>query len=114
MAPMSITVEHGGKTYIGKIVTAEWTTLGKDDHGFMPAVGTDYVTLFGLGFGSRAEWLGPFLIDFLDTIGVGTWENVKGSKFIVLFDGSFARGVSGLTNGKVMVWDDWFAENKVP
>lgn len=108
---ITVTAEHEGKTYNGRIVTAKSTRIGQDDHGFVPWVSTDCVDLFGLGFGPRAELLGPFLIDFLDTIGVSTWEKVQGCKFIVLFEGHSARGVSGLTTGKTMVWEQWFAQN---
>ena len=102
-----MSINYRGTDYEIRVVKARRVSLRFDDHGFIPIVETDCVTLPGLIMGERSQYLGPWLIDFLETIGASSWEGVQNRAFVVLFKDGIARGVAGLDNDKVMLWKEW-------
>jgi hypothetical protein len=99
----TITVEHNGTTYYGHIATVESTTLGIEDHGIVTAHLHLKWDSAGIGVGGYCldtpvkDENGKFLrregtaygMDHLmrltQTVGVSTWERLKGASVIVLF-----------------------------
>lgn len=107
---INLSVNHGGTLYDARIVTASKVSIRHDDHGFMPFIETECVTLPGLAFGHRCEYLGPWLKGFTETIGSSSWEGVLGKTFIVLFEDHIAKGVASADGSRIMVWQDFFAD----
>ena len=122
----TLTIEHNGETYYGHIAKIESTMLGVEDHG----IATAYLHLkwdgSGIGVGgfcldtpvkdadgkhSHREGTGygmDHIMQMVRTVGVSTWEKLKGADVIVLFKtasswGSTASGIAGLHNGKVLI-----------
>lgn len=133
MPERTITVEHNGQTYYGHIATIKSTTLGYEDHGILSAWLMCEWPGSGIGVGgycldqpkdrdgkdySRAgtAYGLDHLIRLMETVGVSTWEALRGAKVIVLFDtehswGTTAKGIAGLLNDKVLILsehaDEW-------
>ena len=128
----TITITNGDKTYSGRIGVITGTTLGIEDHGIM----TCYLNIEfdggGIGVGGHALDT-PFLDNHGDfvrregsaygldlimwiikTVSVNSWENLKGQKVIVLFDGdsmwgSKAVGIAHtIDESKILVFDDHY------
>jgi hypothetical protein len=124
----TLTIEHGGSTFMGHIGTIKATSLGYEDHGILTASLTvewqgggvsvggfcldtprdrqakDYArkgTAYGL----------DHVIRLMETVGVDRWEDLKGKQVIVLFDGPtrstlglMSRGIASTTDeSKVFV-----------
>lgn len=105
----TINIEHNGKQYGGQIGTIVSTTLGFESHGIMTAsLGIDW---FGGGVSVGGFCLdqpknrdgGDYwregtaygldhIIRILETVGVETWEKLKGQQIIVLFEGKSLWG----------------------
>lgn len=120
---MKITIEHEGKTLYGNIATVESTKLGWEDHGILTA----YLTLKWEGSGVSFGGYGldepkdrdlrdytragtayglDHIMRIIETVGVESWEKIKGAKVIAFFGsenswGSQIIAIGGLDNGKV-------------
>ena len=120
---MKITIEHEGKTLYGTIATVSSTKLYWEDHGILTASlilewqnggvsfggycldeprdreGRDYSRV-GTAYGL------DHIMRIIETVGVESWEKIKGAKIIGYFDrenalGSTLTAIGGLDNGKV-------------
>lgn len=126
MSARTITVEHNGKTYTGQIMTIESTSLGVEDHGIVTAYLHCKADGVGIGVGGFCldtpvrdaddKFVGregtafglDHIMTLVNTVGAGSWEQLKGREVIVLFKGSSlwgstAAGLTGLTNDRVMI-----------
>ena len=102
----TITVEHAGETYAGRIGTITTTLLGMEDHGIFttsllvewPSSG---VSVGGFALDSYEKDLDrragtayglDHVMQILETVGVEKWEDVRGKEVIVLFEGDGGWG----------------------
>jgi hypothetical protein len=109
MMSRELIIEHNGVEYGGQIGTVTSTRLGYESHGILTASlgvewkgggvsaggycldtpkdidGRDY-TRVGTAFGL------DHLIRIIETVGVESWEAIKGQHVIVLFEGRSAWG----------------------
>lgn len=110
----TITVEHNGKTYAGTVMRIESTRLGIQDHGIVTAslsmkAGSTGVNVGGYcldapvkdaaGRFLRREGTGyglDYVMQVLHTVGVDTWEQLKGREVIVLWSGNGGLGQMSL------------------
>ena len=129
----TISIEHGDKTLYGHVATIESTTLGYESHGILSA----YLTL---SWGSNGISVGGYCLDqprdrdaddytrigtafgmdhiirILETVGVESWESLKGQQVIVLFKdkhswGSAAVGIAhAIDEEKVLILKEHAAE----
>ena len=124
---MNITITHDDKEYTGILATIDSTHLGWEDHGIWTAmmqcswesagIGVggwaldkpvkdtkEHVTREGTAFGMDQ------VITICNTVGVNTWEKLKGSSVVVLFPkddrGSRAVGIAGVHNSKVLIFQE--------
>jgi hypothetical protein len=124
----TLTVEHDGISYNGYIATIDSTMLGFEDHGILTAFlhlswpgggigvgGYSYDTFskredrrIGTGFGTDQ------IIRILQTVGVSTWEALKGRQVVVLFNGSawgsVAAGIAHISEDRVLILQDHSTE----
>lgn len=118
----TITVEHNGATYYGKVATIKSTTLGVEDHGILTAYlhvdGDGWgIGVGGYGLDTPVEVDGKFshreataygfdhILQLARTVGVSKWEELPGRDVMVLFDtpsawGSAASGIAHVTDEK--------------
>jgi len=132
----TITVEHNGTTYYGKVAKIESTYLGREDHGILTAYlnvkGDDWgigVGGYGLDTPIRDEndkFVGrqptayglDHIVQMYRTVGVESWEKLPGREVLVLFDtphvwGSTAKGIAHISDEKrVLILADHAAEWK--
>jgi hypothetical protein len=115
----SITVEHNGTTYYGKVAKIKSTHLGTEDHGILTA----YLHVDGDGWGVGIGGYGldswdevakkriptayglDQLVQMFETVGAPSWEKLPGREVLVLFDspdswGSTAKGIAHITDEK--------------
>lgn len=115
MATRTIMIDHNGRTLYGHVATIESTFLGYEHHGIFTAglhlkwdssgvkfgdyclddVPGDDEKRHGTAFGM------DHIIEIMRTVGVGTWEALKGKRVIVLFDtesgwGSMVQGIANI------------------
>lgn len=117
-----ITLNYGGQHYRAEIMTVESTKLGYEDHGIFTAIlhlrGTGITTSAGGYFFSerRGEhqtgtaYGMSQIMAIAETVGVRTWEEVKGQKVLALYQGSAANcvGIAHLTDDeKVLDFEQW-------
>lgn len=122
---VKVEVEHDGETYAGEIMRIKSTHLGYEDHGILTA--WLHCEKQGGGIGVGGYCLDePFdrdakdytrtgtaygldhIIRIIETVGVGSWENLPGTDVIVLYKGTGgwggqSIGIAGLQNGKVLI-----------
>lgn len=110
---LNVTVDHNGKTYEARVVTASKVSLRFDDHGFMPFIETDCATIPGLMFGKESKHLGAWLNQFVRTVGASSWEGVQGKTIILLIERGTVKGVASSDGNRVMVWEDFFKDQGV-
>lgn len=115
----TITVEHDGSTYYGKVATVTSTHLGGEDHGILTAYlhcdGDGWgIGVGGYGLDSYDEAMGERIptaygldqiVQMYRTVGVSKWEDVVGREVLVLFDtpsslGSTAKGIAHISDEK--------------
>lgn len=129
MTHIKTTIEHDGKTYSGQIGTIKSTSLGTQDHGIITSMLHVEWTGGGIGVGgycldeprkdADGKRIGRFgtaygldhIMRVLETVGVDKWEQLPGKQVIVLFEGesrlgSFACGIAGITNERVLNFND--------
>lgn len=131
----TITVEHNGSTYYGKVARITSTHLGGEDHGILTA----YLHCEGDGWGIGVGGYGldqPVTIDgkfshreptaygfdhvvqLYRTVGAESWEKVVGREVLVLFNspnswGSTAEGIAHISDEKrVLILKDHAEEWK--
>jgi hypothetical protein len=101
---MQIIVEHGGKTYEGEIATIDSTHLGFEDHNIFS---------FDLQFecGGLHQGLGAYRLkdvsvikDILLTVGVSSWESLKGKTVIVLRQHHLIDGITDLSGERFCIF----------
>ena len=118
-------IEHGGKTYYGELGTVTSTRLSQEDHGIFTA--SLLVEWKGGGVSAGGFVLDEYdkasdrrvgtafgldhVMQIIETVGVASWEKIKGSNVFVLFEsdnswGSQSVGIAGLTNDKVLVFKE--------
>jgi hypothetical protein len=137
MNARSLSVEHNGVTYNGKLGEVTSTSLGYEDHGVLTAMlhlsleGSSGIGVGGYVLDKNVDGQREgtaygldHLIRILKTIGVDRWEHLKGQKLIVLFDGepggstwgSRAVGIASLLKDDVLVFaehaDAWRARQQ--
>jgi hypothetical protein len=132
MADRKITITHNGVTYDGVVATVERTALGKEDHGILTANMTLGWDGSGVVFGGFClDTPGPdsgdrvgsaygldYVIKVLETVGVESWEQLRGTQLIALFEnsrwGSPIKGIAGLATQHVFIpaehAEQWRAE----
>lgn len=120
MSERTITIEHNGTTYYGKVATIKSTMIGVEDHGILTA----YLHCDGDGWGIGVGGYGldqPVTVDgkfshreptaygfdhivqMARTVGVNTWEKLPGREVLVLFDspnswGGTAKGIAHISD----------------
>lgn len=118
MSGINVSVTHNGTTYSALYAAIKKTFLGWESHGFFT---------FSIDCESRAAWIsvggvaldgapavsgGPrtptangmlLLAEVLRTVGVDSWEKVKGQDILVLTRGDVAVGVANPITGKSLV-----------
>lgn len=119
----TITVEHNGTTYYGKVAKVESTHLGTEDHGILTA----YLHCSGDGWGIGVGGYGldePFhddegkflgrrptaygfdhVLHLARTVGAPSWEKLPGCEVLVLFKtpnsvGVTAAGIAHISDEK--------------
>ncbi|WNT44965.1 hypothetical protein SEA_ABBYDAISY_72 [Arthrobacter phage AbbyDaisy] len=125
LTTITTTVEHGSKTYSGRIGTIKRTSFGFEDHGIVTAylhvewpgggIGAGGYTLDSPRKNEDGKHVGRFgsaygmdhIMRILETVGVDTWEKLPGKQVIVLFEGpsiwgSTSCGIAGITTEKVL------------
>ncbi len=125
----TVAVEAGGKTYSGHIAKVNSTMLGWEDHGIL-------TVHLGCSWAGGGVSVGGYCLDestgkpdyarrgtaysldhvmrIMETVGVDTWEKLRGQSVIVLFDappgrstlGMSAVGIAGLLNDKVLLFSE--------
>lgn len=121
----AITVPHNGKDYNGRIAKIESTSITYESHGILSSYLHCQWDGGGIGVGGYCldqpkdrdshdySRVGTaygldYLIRVMETVGVSSWEDLKGSDVIVLFDGyagpgGISVGIAGLLNDKVFI-----------
>ncbi len=121
----TITVEHKGTTYYGKVATIEGTSLGTEDHGILTAYlhckGDGWgVSVGGFGLDMPVKIDGKFshreptaygldlIVQMYRTVGVDYWEKVTGREVLVLFDsehslGGTAKGIAHISDERLVL-----------
>jgi hypothetical protein len=106
----TITIEHNGTTYYGKVARIKSTMLGSEDHGILTA----YIHVEGDGWGvgvggygldtpvhdASGKFIGreptayglDQIVQFIHTVGVTSWEKLSGAEVLVLFDNEHSWG----------------------
>jgi hypothetical protein len=130
MSSRTITIEHNGDTYYGKVARIKSTMLGVEDHGILTA----YIHFEGDGWGIGVGGFGldtpvkdedgkflrreptaygfDHVVQLARTVGVSTWEELPGREALVLFDtpsswGSTAKGIAHISDeSKVFILAD--------
>lgn len=115
----TITVEHNGETYYGKVAKIKSTHLGGEDHGILTA----YLHCEGDGWGIGVGGFGldtydqkrkervaaayglDHIVQLYRTVGVESWEKLPGREVLVLFDspdswGNTAKGIAHISDEK--------------
>jgi hypothetical protein len=137
----TITVEHNGSTYYGKVARIKSTHLGTEDHGILTAYlhceGDGWgIGVGGYGLDQPVEVDGKFshreptaygfdhILQMARTVGADSWEKLPGREVIVLFDGEHswggtAKGIAHISDEKrVMILaehaDEWKAKEQTP
>lgn len=113
----TITIEHNGSTYYGKVARISGTMLGTEDHGILTA----YLHCEGDGWGIGVGGYGldqpvdvdgkhshreptaygfDHVLQMARTVGVAKWEDLPGREVLVLFDSptSFGRTAKGIAH----------------
>lgn len=132
----TITIEHNGKTYYGKVAKIKSTMIGVEDHGILTAYLHVEGDGWGIGVGGYSldtpikDENDKFLrreptaygldqiVQMARTVGVSTWEKLPGREVLVLFDtpnswGSTAKGIAHISDeDKVLILKDHLAEWK--
>lgn len=126
MPDRTITIEHAGRTYAGEIMQIESTALTVEDHGIVTAYlhcknGSSGIGVGGFGLDApvtdddgkflRREGTGyglDHLMQFMQTVGVTSWEKLKGQHVIVLYEGragwgGMSVGIASLTGDRVFI-----------
>lgn len=129
----SIVIEHNGVEFGGQVGTVTSTRLGYQDHGILTASlvvewknGGVSVGGFCLDepkdreardFSRRGTAYGlDHLIRIVETVGVDSWEQIKGQQVIVLFEGRSTWGAQSVgiahatDESKVLVFSEHAAE----
>lgn len=130
MSKRKIEIEHNGKEYIGEPMVIERTTLGYEDHGIFtfnlhcsgkgsrvslgnmfldtspkhapegtPDLGRGEYGRYGTAYGLDA------IIAVIDTVGVQSWEALKGEQVLALFEKN-SSGWGGLSVGVANILDE--------
>lgn len=109
MSNRTLTIEHNGVEYGGQVATIDSTSLGTTDHGVLTGwINTSWpgggVGVGGLVLDKRRDREGrdhtrtgtaygmDFILRVIETVGVDSWEGLKGQKVIVLFAGKSFLG----------------------
>lgn len=126
MGNKTISIEHEDTTYGGQLATIKSTSLGMEDHGILSAMLHCEWEGGGVGVGGfrldqatgkpdhRSEGTAyglDHIIRIMETVGVSSWEALKGKQVIVLFKGQSAWGeqsvgIAGVLNDKVFIPKD--------
>lgn len=130
----TITVEHHGTTYYGKVARVASTHLGGEDHGILTAYlhcegdgwgigvggyGLDepYQDADGKHAGRRPTAYGfDHVVQLYRTVGAESWEKVVGRELLVLFEdkhalGGTAKGIAHISDERrVFILADHAAE----
>lgn len=131
MTDMTITIEHGGKTYYAQPATITKTTL--DLTGFDAPCATAYLHCEGDGWGvgvggmgldapvrdkddkfshrEGSAWGLDHLIRIVETVGAKSWEDLAGKHVLVLFKdntpwGSSSVGIASFDGSRVLVFKE--------
>lgn len=114
----TITVEHNGTTYSGRIGRIQKTFLGKEDHGiFTASVGIagpgwgQSIPTRGLGLGSNSGYGLDFIWQVTSTVGAPSWEDLRSREVIALYEqGRESVLIVGLAHisdeSKVLIFED--------
>lgn len=125
-AARNISISHNGVDYSGQIMQIESTSLTVEDHGIVSAWLHCKNGSSGIGVGGfcldqpvsdddgkflRREGTAyglDHLMQFMQTVGVGSWEKLKGQHVIVLYAGSsmlgsMSVGIASLTGDRVFI-----------
>jgi hypothetical protein len=133
----TITVDHNGTTYYGKVATVESTHLGTEDHGILTAFLHCEGDGWGIGVGGygldepvhddEGKFLGrrptaygfDHILQMARTVGADSWEKLPGREVLVLFKtpsalGGTAAGIAHISDEKrVFILkdhaDEWLA-----
>lgn len=109
----SLIIEHNGVEYGGQIGTIRSTSLGFQDHGILTASLTIEWTGGGVSVGGfcldeprdraakdysrKGTAYGlDHIIRIIETVGVDSWEALRGKNVIVLFEGRSAWGAQSV------------------
>ena len=125
MSERSLVIEHGGQKYTGHIGTIKSTRLGVEDHGILTASVTIEWPGGGVSFGGYSldgyndtlkrrvptAYGLDHIVKIIETVGVESWEAVRFSKVVALFDysesgntwGSMIQGIAHLTEDRVFI-----------
>jgi hypothetical protein len=125
MTRPSITLDHGGVSYIGIIMRVTRTTFGTEDHGILTAMLHCEAQSTGVAIGGysldkydeeskrrRGTAYGlDHLVAIMRTAGARTWEDVAGREVIVLHEGtsiygSAAAGFASLDGERVLIFEE--------
>lgn len=121
-----ISITHNGVDYSGEIMQVESTHLGVEDHGIVTAYLHCKNGSSGIGVGGfcldapvtdddgkflRREGTAyglDHLMQFVRTVGVSSWEAIKGEHVIVLYAGraglgGMSVGIASLTGDRVFI-----------
>lgn len=135
----TITIDHNGTSYPGRVMTIKSTMFGTEDHGILSAFlhceGKGFgVGVGGYGLDAPVKVHGKFshregtaygldhLAKLMETVGVHKWEDLPGKHVIVLSEptsgggwGSQSVGIADITGERVMVLkehaEDWKASH---
>lgn len=105
----SLAITHDGVDYDARVGTIKSTTIGAEDHGIFTVGFEVKGEGWGVGIGgfNNLTNAGPWIEGLLRVVGVETWEALRGSPVIVLFDGGRAVGLAHLTlEDRVLVLAD--------
>ncbi|GAA1051339.1 hypothetical protein [Arthrobacter russicus] len=117
---VKIEIDHEDRAYRAEVMTIDRTTLGFEDHGIMTAylhcsAGSIGCTLGG--YFIRNRFGADFLGTILETLKAHTWEELKGKRIYVLFDGespwgSQSIGLANIDTGDVLIFADFWEKAK--
>lgn len=121
MSIIKVAVEHGGQQYAARIATVHATKLGIADYGHpvlemtMNLGSNTFVGVGGYSVGQNGpagRHVGTAfgmdqILAILHTCGSETWEQLPGTRLLVIFDGKDrAIGIAGLDNDQVLIFSE--------
>lgn len=113
---VKIEIDHEDRAYRAEVMTIDRTTLGFEDHGIMTAYlhcSADSIGCTLGGYFIRNRFGADFLGTILETLKAHTWEELKGKRIYVLFDGespwgSQSIGLANIDTGDVLIFADFW------